>query len=110
MERHSKESLLKLIWVEVANLYPNDICTSLEDGHLYQFFKGYKIILNTDTTISVFDTHISEYYTDKYGMKRPNKYIPVKNKEQLQTLLDKIYVEINNQQAILSSQMGGITY
>ena len=103
MEKLLKESLLRLIWVEVAHLYPNDICTSLEDGHLYQFFKGYKIILNTDNTISVFDTHINEYYTDKYGLRHPNKYIPVKNKEALQTILDKIYVEINNQQNILSS-------
>ena len=103
MEQLSKENLLKKIWVGVYNLYPNDICTSLEDGHLYQFFKGYKIILNTDNTIAVFDTHISEYYTDKYGMKRPNKYIPVKSKVLLQTILDKIYVEINSKQALLSS-------
>ena len=98
----SLSSLYKEIWGGLQQLSPDDICVSKEHGYSYQFFRGYKIIKNTDTTISVYDTHINDYYTDKYGYKRINHYPLVKSAKALKEIKDKIYVELNNKQNILS--------
>lgn len=99
----SLNSLYKEIWAGLQQLCPNDICTSTEHGYSYHFFKGYKIIKNIDATISVYDTHINDYYTDKYGCKRVNKYPLIKSAKALKEIKDKIYVELNTKQDILSS-------
>lgn len=96
--------LKKLIWKGLLQLFPDELCVSSLHGYSYLFFKGFKIIRNVDNSIDVFDTHIgSEYYTDKYGIERPKDYVLVKDLQTLTNLKNKIDVEINNKQNILSS-------
>lgn len=95
--------MCKDIWVGLQQLYPNDICYSKETQKSYQFFRGFKVIKNTDNTVQVYDTHISEYYTDKYGIQRITQYPLVTSVKILNKLKDAIYVEISNNQNILSS-------
>jgi len=61
--------LKKLIWEGLSQLFPDHVCTSIQHGYSYLFFKGFKIIYNVDNSIDVLDVHIkTDYYIDKYGI------------------------------------------
>ncbi len=95
--------MCKDIWVGLQQLYPNDICYSKEKEQSYQFFRGFKVVRNSDTTINIYNTHINDYYIDKYGIQQVTQYPLVKNIELLNTIKSQIYVEIDNIKDILSS-------
>ena len=96
--------LKKLIWEGLSQLFPDHVCTSIQHGYSYLFFKGFKIIYNVDNSIDVLDVHIkTDYYIDKYGVRKVKDYTIVDDFEILEKLKRQIDVEINNKQDILPS-------